>query len=298
MNLGRRHRYLQNAFGDVPEEHAQYDNASIVILPIPYDGTSTWMKGADKGPDAIIQASRNMYLYDIETGTEVYRRGIFTDRPVSEKRSPESMTAAVRERVLRHCAAGKFVVALGGEHSVSIGAVRAHAEVYPGLSVLQLDAHADLQQEYNGSLCNHACVMARVRELCPAVQVGIRSVDECEIRSVPSDEIFFAHRLRHDPDWMERAVSLLTDKVYVTIDLDAFDPSIVPATGTPEPGGLLWYEALDLLKLVAAKRMVVGFDIVELCPRRTLWHCDFLAAKLTYQFLSYIFSGGNKRNHE
>ena len=279
----------KKGYGDVPEGFDDYDRSKIVIVPVPYDETSTWMKGADKGPDAIIEASWNMYLYDIETDSEVYKKGISTDSPVVEKDSPESMIDAVKGRVARHLAADKFVVTVGGEHSVSIGAVQAHVDAYPGLSVLQFDAHADLQNEFNGSRFNHACVMARVRESCPVVQVGIRSMDSVERAAAEPGRIFYAEEIHGRSDWMKRAVSLLSDRVYVTIDVDCFDTSIMPATGTPEPGGMLWYDAIALLGTVARKKQIVGFDVVELCPNQFSKHCDFLAAKLIYRLLSYVF---------
>lgn len=279
-------------FADVPKGFEEYAPAGIVVLPVPYDETSTWMKGADRGPDAIIDASYNMYLYDIDTDSEVYTRGIHTDDPVSEKSSPEAMVEAVRARVARHLAAGKFVVTLGGEHSVTVGAVRAHAERHPGMSVLQLDAHADLQEEFHGSRYNHACVMARVRESCPVVQAGIRSLDGAELKAADPERLFLAEDIRDSREWIDRAVSLLTDEVYVTIDLDAFDIAVMPATGTPEPGGLGWYEVIDLLKKVSKEKKIVGFDVVELCPNPYARQCDYLAAKLVYRLLSYIFMNG------
>jgi agmatinase len=277
------------SYGDVPKGFDVYDTSKIVILPVPYDETSTWMKGADKGPNAIIEASRNMYLYDIETDSEAYKNGIFTDSPVHEKVSPEFMISAVRDRAAKRLAADKFLVTLGGEHSVTIGAVQAHASKYSGLSVLQLDAHADLQDEFNGSRFNHACVMARVKESCPVVQVGIRSIDSFERAAADPGRIFYADEIHGRDDWMERAVSLLTDRVYITIDVDCFDISIMPATGTPEPGGMLWYDVIALLRTVARKKTIVGFDVVELCPNEFSKHCDFLAAKLIYRLLSFIF---------
>ncbi len=276
-------------FADVPKGFEEYKTSRIVVLPVPYDETSTWMKGADSGPAAIIDASYNMYLYDIDTDSEVYTRGIHTDDPVDEKSSPEAMVDAVRTRIARHLDAEKFVVTLGGEHSVTVGAVQAYAERYAGMSVLQLDAHADLQEEFHGSRCNHACVMARVRESCPVVQVGIRSLDAVELKAADPERLFLAEDMQGSPDWIDRAVSLLTDKVYVTIDLDAFDISIMPATGTPEPGGLGWYEVIALLKKVSKEKKIVGFDVVELCPNPYARQCDYLAAKLVYRLLSYIF---------
>ena len=276
-------------FGDLPQEYRVYDRAKIVILPAPFDGTSTWLKGADKGPDAIIEASANMELYDIETDSEVYRQGIFTDAPIKENSSPEKMIVAVKLKVAGHIENNKFVVLLGGEHSVSIGAIQAHAEHYEDLSVLQLDAHADLRPEYNGSKYNHACVMARTKELCPIVQVGVRSMDSSEKERMDESRVFFAERLGHQADWIDQVVSKLSRNVYVTVDLDVFDPSIMSSTGTPEPGGLLWYDVLRLLKTVCMMRHIVGFDVTELSPDERNKAPDFLAAKLIYTLLSYRF---------
>lgn len=276
-------------FGAIPPEYATTAAAAAVVLPVPYDGTSTWLKGADRGPQAILEASANMELFDIETGTEVYRRGIHTDVPVEEARTPEVMTDAVDARVDGHLACGRFVVTVGGEHSVSIGSIRAHARRHPGLCVLQLDAHADLREEYDGSRNNHACVMARARELCPIVQVGIRSMDVAERASMAPDRVFWAHEIAGGSGWQPRVLDRLADTCYVTIDLDVFDPSVMPSTGTPEPGGLGWYEVMRLLQAVSRRTRVVGFDVVELCPNPANRAPDFLAAKLIYKFLSYVF---------
>ena len=178
---------------------------------------------------------------------------------------------------------------LGGEHTVSIGSVRAHLSKFPDLSVLQLDAHTDLRDEYDGSKYNHACVMARIKELCPIVQVGIRSMDVSEKAVIDADRVFFAKDTLHSGDWTDEVIARLSEKVYVTIDLDVFDPSIMPSTGTPEPGGLLWYDVLALLRAVLTARMVVGFDVVELCPIAAHKAPDFLAAKLIYKLLTYKF---------
>lgn len=282
-------------FGAIPPEYATTAAAAAVVLPVPYDGTSTWLKGADRGPQAILDASANMELYDIETGTEVYRRGIHTDVPVEEARSPEAMTDAVDARVAGHLTCGRFVVTVGGEHSVSIGSIRAHARRHPGMCVLQLDAHADLREEYEGSRHNHACVMARARELCPIVQVGIRSMDAAERSSMIPERVFWAHEIAgvSDSDWQPRVLERLADTCYVTIDLDVFDPSLVPSTGTPEPGGLFWYDVARLLRAVCRRTRVVGFDVVELCPSEHNRAPDFLAAKLIYKFLSYRFEAGD-----
>lgn len=278
-------------YGGLPPEFSSFELSKVVIVPVPYDATSTWQKGADKGPAALLDASANMELYDIETGAEVYRIGIFTDLPVEGHAPPEEMAVAVEERVSRHLQAGKFVITIGGEHSVSIGAIKSHARKYADVTILQLDAHTDMRDEYHGSKCNHACVMARAKETCPVVQVGIRSMDSSERDQIDSRNIFFAEDIYENPRWIDKVISRLTDRVYITIDLDVFDPAIMPSTGTPEPGGLLWYEVLELLKKVIASRDVVGFDVVELCPNTINRAPDFLAAKLIYKLLAYKFRG-------
>jgi agmatinase len=276
-------------FGAIPAEYAREESARIVVLPVPYDETSTWMKGADSGPQAIIDASANMELFDIETGSEVFRQGIFTAPAVSEKHSPEAMVAAVRERVSGYLEKGKFVVTVGGEHSVSVGSIQAHAARHPGMAVLQLDAHADLREEYAGSRFNHACVMTRVREICPIVQVGIRSLDRAEQANLTPGSVFWAHDIAGNTGWIEAVLARLPAECYATIDLDVFDPAIMPSTGTPEPGGLFWYDVTCLLQAVSHRCRVVGFDVVELCPGNYNRAPDFLAAKLIYKFLSCCF---------
>jgi len=278
-------------FGYLPEEYSNPNDAKMVIIPVAYDGTSTWRKGADKGPRAIIEASANMELYDIETGSEVYKRGIFTEEPIAGEISTTEMIETVAEMVKYHLERDKFTVVIGGEHSVSVGSIKAHRGQYANLTVLQLDAHADLREEYNGSKYNHACVMARVKELCPIVQVGIRGMDYSEKDSMDSSKTFFARDIYDNTDWIKKVVSRLSGDVYITIDLDVFDPSIMPSTGTPEPGGLLWYDVLALLKAVSEKKNIVGFDVVELCPDGRNKAPDFLAAKLIYKLLSYKFGG-------
>jgi len=277
-------------FGDLPKENSTLETAKVVILPVSYDGTSTWGKGADKGPEAIIEASANMELYDIETNSEVYKQNIFTAKPVTEKSSPEKMVEKVKAAVSGFLKKDKLAVTLGGEHSITVGAVAAYAEKYKNLSVLQLDAHADLRPEYQGWKYGHASAMSRVRELCPIVQVGIRSMDIIEKPFIDKTRIFFVEDIYNNTNWLDKAIARLTDEVYVTIDLDVFDPSVLPSTGTPEPGGLGWYQVLDFLKKVVKQKNVVGFDVVELCPNKNERSSDFLAAKLIYKLLSYKFS--------
>ena len=277
-------------FAGIPESYAKLDNAKIVLIPVPYDGTSTWQKGADKGPEAFLSASENMELYDIETDSEVYKNGIYLTNPVTESSSPEAMVDSVHDVTKKFLNKNKFVTIFGGEHSISIGTIRAFSEVYQDLTVLHIDAHADLRPSYEGSKCNHACAVHEASLNTNLIQIGIRSMDKSEASFMDLDKVFFAHEMAIDDNWMDNAIDQMTDDVFITFDLDAFDPSILPSTGTPEPGGLLWYETLEFLKMVFEEKNVVGFDIVELCPNSKDKSSDFLAAKLYYKMLSYKFS--------
>ncbi|PNQ75170.1 agmatinase [Hanstruepera neustonica] len=276
-------------YAGIEDQYSKLDNSKIVLIPVPYDGTSTWQKGADKGPEAFLNASENMELYDIETRTEVYKQGVYLADPVTENESPESMVDAVHDITKKYIKKNKFVTIFGGEHSISIGTIRAFNECYDNLTVLQLDAHADLRKEYHGSKCNHACAVYEASQTTNLIQVGIRSMDIIETTVMDEDKTFFAHDMAVDDNWMDSAIDLMTDNVFITIDLDAFDPSIMPSTGTPEPGGLLWYETMEFLRQVFEEKNVVGFDIVELCPNPKEKSSDFLAAKLYYKMLSYKF---------
>jgi agmatinase len=277
-------------YGGFPEGNPPIETSPIVILPVPYDGTSTWVKGADKGPEALLEASANMELYDIETDSEVWKVGIHTDAPVTANESPEAMVEAVRERVDALLQQEKFVVTVGGEHSVTIGAVQAYAQHWPDLTVLQIDAHTDLRPEYEGSPNNHACVMSRVADILPFVQVGIRSMDVEEVQYMDRSRVVFAEEIQRSRNWVNRVLNHLSSNVYITIDLDGFDPSVMPSTGTPEPGGLLWYQVIGLLREVNENANIVGFDVVELCPNPNNKASDFLASKLLYKLLSYKFN--------
>ncbi|MDD3738902.1 MAG: agmatinase [Lentimicrobiaceae bacterium] len=277
-------------YGDIPKEFSTYETSKIVILPVPYDGTSTWIKGADKGPAAIIEASANMETYDIDTDSEVYKKGIHTLNPIKERSSPEKMTKAVFEKMKELFKAKKFPVLLGGEHSVSIGAFQAAAASFKDLTILQLDAHADLRDEYLGSKYNHACVMARASELAPIVQVGIRSMSVEESEVVVPDRIFYSEHITEGSNLMFEMLNKLTQNVYITIDLDVLDPSIMPSTGTPEPDGIGYKALLDTIRQVNNKVNIVGFDVVELCPNKYNKAPDFLAAKLIYQILSIKYA--------
>lgn len=267
-----------------------YSGSGIIIVPVPYDKTSTWIRGADKGPEAIMAASVNLEFYDIETSSEVHLKGIHTIDPVTENLSPEILVDAVCNKVLSLIDDNRFPVIVGGNHTVSIGAIKAFSERYDNITVLQLDAHSDLRDEYEGSRYNHACVMARARDYAPFVQVGIRSMASEERKNVISDRIFFAHQLYHDKSLYRKALGKLSENVYITIDLDVFDPSLMPSTGTPEPGGPDYFEVMHFLREVTLSRNVVGFDIVELCPSESNKAPDFVAAKIIYQLLSYKFA--------
>ena len=281
-------------YGGLSDNLSLLETAKIVVIPVPYDGTSTWVKGADKGPAALLEASANMELYDIETDSEVHKIGIHTTEEITVKSSPEEMVDAVYKRVLQLYRKKKFPVVIGGEHSVSIGAIKASFEYFQNLTVLQFDAHADMRQEYEGSPYSHACVMARASEMGPIVQVGIRSMSVEEREDIQPDRIFYADRLRDNKNFMFDLLNKLSKNVYITIDLDVFDPSVMPSTGTPEPGGMRWFAMIETLQRVSEHANIVGFDVVELCPNKNNKAPDFMAAKLIYQLLTYKFISGLK----
>ncbi len=276
-------------YAGIPEQYAKLEQAKIVLIPVPYDGTSTWQKGADKGPEAFLEASENMELYDIETDSEVYKNGIYLTPPVGALATPEDMVNAVHQETKKYIKKNKFVTLFGGEHSISIGTIKAFNEAFDNLTVLHIDAHADLRQSYEGSTCNHACAVYDASLNTNLIQIGIRSMDIQEKSVMDYDKTYFAHDMAVDDTWVDSAIEQMTDNVFITFDLDAFDPSILPSTGTPEPGGLFWYETLDFLKQVFVEKNVVGFDIVELCPNDNDKSSDFLVAKLYYKMLSYKF---------
>lgn len=282
-------------YAGIPEQYSVLDRAQVVLISVPYDGTSTWQKGADKGFDAFLEASANMELYDIETNSEVYKKGVFIAEPVTENSSPALMVEQVHKTVKKYLQKNKFVTIFGGEHSISIGTIRAFKECFKDLTVLHLDAHSDLREEYNGSPYNHACAVYEASKTTNLIQVGIRSMDSSEVETMNKDQVFFAEQMIFDDSWIDRAIDMMTDTVFITLDVDVFDPSIMPSTGTPEPGGLLWNETIEFLNKVFKEKNVVGFDIVELCPNPSNKAPDFLVAKLYYKMLSYKFS---RRDYE
>ncbi len=297
LDVAARQRYAPPFLG-ISEEEADFERAKIAVLPIPYDGTSTYHKGADRGPKALLEASAQVELYDIETASEVHHHGIATLAPLIAHSTVEELTEQIKLAVSFLVSEQKFPVVLGGEHSISPGVVSALTEFFNDISVLQLDAHGDTRESYLGSRFNHACAMARIREHVPIVQVGIRAIDASEAPRMDPSRVFWAHDILRAGDnlaWQTQVSKRLTSKVYVTIDLDCFDSSIMPSTGTPEPGGLDWYRVTSLLKRVALEHDVVGFDVVELLPRESNPAPDFLAAKLVHQFLSYCFSKPERR---
>jgi agmatinase len=282
-------------FGGLSEEDALYDKARAVIFPIPLERTTTYEHGTRNGPAAILAASQNMELYDEELDAEIYKEvGIATAPAI------DTMDGTLAEVLAELFTAqsefledGKLPVALGGEHSLTPPLVRAAAKKYGDLSVLQIDAHADLREQYQGNPDSHACAMRRVVEICPAVQVGIRSLSVDEAKAVPrlNTKIYWAKDIVRAPldGWIAKVVADLSPHVYLTVDLDGFDPSIVPATGTPEPGGLDWHQVTSLIRAVARQKKIVGLDVVELLPQPGDHASDFLAAKLIYKTLGYIF---------
>jgi agmatinase len=277
-------------FGGIYPAHS-LRQALFVVVPVPYDLTSTYQPGSRRGPAAIIEASTNVELYDEELKKETYLTGIHTILPVTiDARGPKNMINIVRKKISKIVALDKIPVMLGGEHSISLGAVQALKEKYPKLSVLQLDAHADLRESYQGSPYSHASVARRISEICPLVQVGIRSMSKEEGDFLPKSKVksYSADFVSERKDWYEKICKDLKGDVFVTIDLDVFDPSIMPSTGTPEPGGLSWRDVLSLLKSVSRTCKIRGFDVVELAPIPGTIAPDFMAAKLIYRFMGYI----------
>ena len=285
--MNRELFYPPRNFAALPTQYSDFETSKVVVLPVPYDSTTDWRSGSRDGPMAIIDASQYLELYDQELDRESYLVGIHTLPELKPSmKGPEDTVERVYKVAIDLVRKEKFVMMLGGEHSLTLGMVRAFKERFDRLSVLQLDAHADLRDEYEDSRYSHACVMRRVLECCPIVQVGIRSLSLEEHRFLALNQMqpFLAEGLPLD----EKAiVSALSEEVYVTIDLDVLDPSIMSAVGTPEPGGLSWYEVLRILRHVAQQKHIVGFDLVELCPKEGPSSCAFLAAKLAYKLIGF-----------
>jgi agmatinase len=276
-------------FAGISEKYAEFKSSEILLQSIPYDGTSTWGKGADKGFQRFLEAAENMELFDIETDSEVYRKGIHILPVIKETSTPGKVVAEVYRNSLFAIKTGKFPTFFGGEHSISIGIIKAFYETYPDITVLQMDAHADLRPEYNKSVFNHACALHDASKKTNLIQVGIRSMDKSELVHMNRQKCFFAEDMAENSDWMDEAIRLMTDRVYITLDLDVLDPGIMPSTGTPEPGGLDWKTTVKFLRKVFETKDVKGFDMVELAPIEDNKAPDFLVAKLYYKMLSYKF---------
>ena len=277
-------------FAGLEPSYSNLEHASTVVLPVPYDGTSEWRAGSRHGPQAIIDASQYLELYDLEVDREVYRVGISTLPQVEPVlSSPRDMIDRVYAAVKGLIQKDKFILLLGGEHSLSLGAVRACKEAFPGLSVLQLDAHADLRNEYMGTKYSQACVMRRIFELCPICQVGLRSLSWEEKQFLTQNKLrpFYMSDLVSTRASVEQIVDSLSEDVYVTIDVDVLDPSIMPAVGTPEPDGMSWQQILNIVKAVGLRKHVVAFDLMEFCPGEGPRSCAYLLAKLAYRFIGW-----------
>jgi agmatinase len=274
---------------DLPPELSGKD-ARFVIVPVPYERTTSYGKGTANGPAAILEASQQVELYDDELRSEPAESGIASVDPLDVDGTPEEVLARLEETVAGIAEGGRVPIVIGGEHSITPAAVRGVRRHRGEITVVQLDAHADLREEYDGTPLSHACAMARVRERNPAVQVGIRSLSAPEAERIESEKlpVFFARDMYGNDDWMNKAIaSVSTDDIYVTIDVDAFDPSVIPNTGTPEPGGMEWYQTLSFLRKLMREKRVVGFDIVELSPRKGDRASEFAAAKLLYKCIGY-----------
>ena len=277
---------------------ATYDNAKVVILPIPYEATTTYRRGCEHGPDAILNASQQVEYYDEELDRELWEVGLYTHDAIADTRnaqkvSSEAMLRVTQETVYKLVADGKFVISLGGEHSITTGVVEAYRQANPGeaFTVVQVDAHGDLRHEYEGSIHNHACVMRRVVDMgLPTLQVGIRSIcrEEADLIKEKQLPVFRAREIAVQPDWIDRAVaSIKTEKVFITIDLDGIDPTLIPGVGTPEPGGLNWYNLLTFIQRIFAAHDVIGCDVMELAPITDSVVSEFTAAKLVYKLIGY-----------
>ncbi len=285
-------------FANLTKELSDYKTSKFVILPVPYEKTTSYLKGTKNGPKAILEASQNLELYDEETDTIPAEKGIATLNPIKVG-LPEKTIESIKKTCLNVLNDSKFPVIVGGEHTISLGFFLALKEKHKNISVLQLDAHADLRDTFDGSKLNHACVMRRIREHADAVQAGIRSMDyeEAEMIKYKKWKVFFARDMMKKDCSKEIIKNLKHEKVFITIDADVFDPGIMPSVGTPEPGGLDWYQMLEIIKSVAKEKEIVGFDFVEFCPNRHNKAPDFTAAKFIYKIIGYISKFSNLKKN-
>lgn len=284
-------RFRSYNFLGLPPRFAEFERSQFVILPVPYEQTTTYQGGTKNAPQAIIAASQQVETFDEELKLEACEVGICTLEEMEvTSAGPEKMLDRIARTSGELLERGKKLVMLGGEHTMSIGAVRAFQKRHPNLSVLQMDAHADLRESYQDNRFSHACVMRRIGELSHFVGLGIRnlSAEEHEFLEQSRADVFLAQHLRRDDRWKEKVLNTLGPDVYLTLDLDFLDPSIMPAVGTPEPGGFLWNETSDFLRALIDEKNLVGFDVVELCPIPGFVAPDFLAARLIYKIITYM----------
>ena len=279
-------------FGGSDNKFTSFEKAKVVILPVPYGKTVTYRKGTENGPQAILEASDNLELFDEELGKETCLIGINTAPLLKvNDASPEDMMASVEEKTSDIYKQDKMPVIIGGEHTLTIGAVRAAKTKFKDLSILYFDAHCDLRNEYAGNKYSHACVARRLLEIAPVIEVGVRSLskEENDFASSEDIKIIKMFDMLKGKDWLGAIKKELSKNIYISIDLDVFDPSIMPSVGSPEPGGIQWYEFLKVMREIIAHKNVVGLDVVELCPVKGILWPDFTAAKLIYKILGYIF---------
>jgi agmatinase len=277
-------------FGGALPEACSAEDAAALILPIPFDRTTSYVSGTRYGPSALLAASAQVELWDEEIGIDVHGQGIFTLPELDlSSFTLDDAIGEIRRVASALAETGKFVITLGGEHSITSPLVDVAASRHRGLSVLQIDAHADLRPSYLGQRHSHACAMRRTIDFAPLVQVGIRNISTEEVEVAPQLDttIFYDWNMRDDPTWIDRAIDALSDHVYITIDLDGLDPATMPAVGTPEPGGLSWRELTTLLRRTFERRDVIACDVVELCPIPGMASPNFIAAKLVYKLLTY-----------
>ena len=278
-------------FGDIEPPYNDPDNAKISVIPVPYDLTTTYISGTSTGPQAIIEASKHMELYDEELLKETYRVGLCTKQPIPVvEEQPEEMLQLVAKTLAADISTNMLQVFLGGEHSISLAPIQELLKVYPDMSVIQLDAHADLRDTYEGTPYNHACIGRRISERCPLVQAGVRSLskEEADFKENSPFLTISAFDFKNNKSSWDGILNALSNDVYLTLDLDVLDPAIMPSVGTPEPGGLDWYEILSFLRILSKNKRIIAFDVVELSPQPTTIAPDFLAAKLTYRIMGYI----------
>ncbi len=282
--------HLPNTFLAIPQEDATLNKSRVVVLPVPYDSTASYRAGMREGPGAIINASRQLEDFDLELGFEPMSVGIHTAPELEPHMDgPKAMVQRIKDAVTPLAKAGKLVAVLGGEHTVALGSIQAFASLYDDLSVLYLDAHADMRDEYMGTRHGHASVARRAHELCPVVEVGVRSLSQDEHRFIQKANVpvFYWSAEASIDDVIPEVLSRLSPKVYISVDVDVFDPSVMSAVSLPEAGGMAWYEVLKLLRAVSEKKEIVGFDINELSPQEGPDACAFTAAKLAYKIIGY-----------